>query len=87
MKSNKHAEKYPELHPPSLRSSGSELDEFCPAIEQAAADPRDYGAGEEWRLAGDGPNQHAREGSRPTIEQAEAGTGLDSALRKIDGKK
>ena len=54
--SNKHAEKYPELHPPSLRSSGTELDPEC------------YPAG------GRG------------IPQAEAGEGLDSALKKIDGK-
>jgi hypothetical protein len=55
--SNKHATKYPELHPPSLRSSGTELDPECSPA-----------------------------GGRG-IPQAEAGVGLDEAVRKIDCKK
>jgi hypothetical protein len=57
MKSNKHAEAHPELHPPSLQSSGAGLDPEC------------YPAGS------------------GGIPQAEAGEGLDSAIKKIDGKK
>jgi hypothetical protein len=77
MKSNRHAEAHPELHPPSMRSSGTELDRECyPAggggVPQAAGG-----------LGLDAAAKLLRSGNK--IPQAEAGTGLDSAIRQIDG--
>ena len=76
---DKHAAAHPALHPPSMRSSGTELDPECyPAggggIPQAAGG-----------LGLDAAATLLRSGNK--IPQAEAGTGLDSAIRQIDGGK